>query len=535
MYSIISVLWSLIRTFLIVGIIIFFHELGHFLAAKKLGITVERFSIGFGPRLTGFTRGGTEYRISWIPIFGGYVKMLGENPNERPVEGAEETEEELKEPEAGRFDLAPVHHRAIVAASGSVMNVIFAVFAIALAYMIGMPSYMAPNEDTTIGYVRPHSPASRAGMIPGDKLLSISGYKVRVWTDISENVAISPDKELEMVVLRNGSEEITLRATPERLVRLFGIDRLKFQSDLDSGIISENLRQELARKGLPISQNAMVRIEEPDGRQLIVDEDNEEDNEENNKYEYLVKEEEDKLGIYVETKYGLLGVAAAGRPVIGSVEGDSPADKAGFQPDDVIVAVNQVRIEHSIEFEEQLGDITDKAITLTVERGENTIVMPLELEYNEDGRLISLGGISFGKLVRLNPISALIKAVPETVRLGGKIFQFLKRLIIGDISRKWVAGPIGIVQITMLMLKTGVASTIHFAGMLSINLGIVNMLPLIITDGAMIVFLIVEGLRGKPMKRKRQMMIQQVGLVFIVLLFVFLLYNDIARWITGSF
>ena len=139
MYYIINILWDLIRTLLIVGIIIFFHELGHFLAAKKLGITVERFSIGFGPKLTGFTRGGTEYRISWFPVFGGYVKMLGENPNERPDNGAEETEEELEEPEKGRFDLAPVSHRAINAASGSVMNVVFAVLAIALAYMIGMP------------------------------------------------------------------------------------------------------------------------------------------------------------------------------------------------------------------------------------------------------------------------------------------------------------------------------------------------------------------------------------------------------------
>lgn len=531
MYYIINILWDLIRTLLIVGIIIFFHELGHFLAAKKLGITVERFSIGFGPKLTGFTRGGTEYRISWFPVFGGYVKMLGENPNERPDKGAEETEEELKDPEEGRFDLAPVSHRAIIAASGSVMNVIFAVFAIALAYMIGMPAAMAPNQDTTIGYVRPYSPASRAGIMPGDKILSISGYKVRVWTDIRENVAISPDKELEMVVLRNGSEEVTLHATPERLVYLFSIDRSMFQTDPDSGILSETARQEFRRKGLSLSQNAAVRVEEPDGRQLIVDEDIDEDNE----YEYLIKEEEDKLGIYVETQFGWLGVAAAGKPVIGSVEQDSPADKAGFQPDDVIVAVNHVRVEHSIDFEHQLEDITDKAIILTVEREEDTIEMPLELKYNEDGRLISLGGISFGKLVRLNPISALARAVPETVRLGGKIFQFLKRLIIGDISRKWVAGPIGIVQITMLMLRTGVASTIHFAGTLSINLGIVNMLPLFITDGAMIVFLIVEGLRGKPMKRKRQMMIQQVGLAFIIILFLLVTYNDIARLITGSF
>ena len=526
MYSVISIFWDLLRTLIVVGVIIFFHELGHFIAAKKLGITVERFSIGFGPTLTGFTRGGTEYRISWFPMFGGYVKMLGENPTERPDNEAEEAEEEQEEPQKGRFDLAPVSHRAIVAVAGSGMNIIFAVFAIALAYMIGMPSDMAPTQDTTVGYVNSNSPASRAGMLPGDKILSINGYKVRVWTDVKENVGISPDKELEIVVLRNGSE-VTLRATPGHEVRLFSIDKSKFQSDLASGVLSEALRKELSKRGLPLPESAAISTEEPDGRQLIVDEENE--------YEYIVKDDGDKLGIYVETQFGWLGMAAASRPVIGSVERDSPADKSGFQTDDVIIAINNNSVEHSIDFEEQLYDVTDKTITLTVNRGGDTIEMPLELEYSEDGRLMSLGGISFGRVVRLNPVSALARAVPETVRMGGKIFQFLKRLIIGDIPRRMVAGPVGIVQITMLMLKTGIASTIHFAGTLSINLGIVNMLPLFITDGAMLIFLIVEGLRGKPMKRKRQMMIQQVGIAFIILLFLFVTYNDIVRLITGVF
>ena len=407
------------------------------------------------------------------------------------------------------------------------MNIVFAVFAIAVAYMIGLPLAMAPSRDTTIGYVNSNSPAERAGMLPGDKVISIGGYKVKVWSDIREDVGISPGKELEIVVLRDG-KEVTLHATPESVVKLFDIDRSKFQDDLNNGILSEALRHEFRRKGLPLSEDATVHTEEPDGKQLIVDEDG--------KYKYIVRAEEDRLGIYVETQFGWLGVAAENKPIIGSVEKDSPAAKAGFRADDVIVAVNGNKVAHSIDFEKQLEDISDKTIFLTVKRGdENTIVMPLELEYNEDGRLISLGGISFGRIVRLNPISALIKAVPETIRLGGKIFQFLRRLIIGNIPRNMVAGPVGIVQITMLMLKTGLASTIQFAGTLSINLGIVNMLPLFITDGAMVVFLIIEKMRGKPMNRKRQMMIQQVGVAFIILLFILITYNDIARLITGSF
>ena len=129
MNSIFSVLWLIVRAAPVIGILIFAHELGHFLAAKKLGIRVERFSIGFGPKMVGFTRGDTEYRISWLPFLGGYVKMTGENPAERPDGDTEETEEE----KTGRFDTAPVLHRMIIAIAGPGMNIILAVFAVALA------------------------------------------------------------------------------------------------------------------------------------------------------------------------------------------------------------------------------------------------------------------------------------------------------------------------------------------------------------------------------------------------------------------
>jgi regulator of sigma E protease len=140
MYSAVGIIWDIFRTLLVVGVIIFVHELGHFLAAKRLGIKVDRFSIGFGPRLLGFERGDTEYWISWFPIFGGYVKMAGENP-------AEERDEE----EEGLFRSAPVSHRTIVALAGPGMNMILGVVAFALAYMVGLP----PDPGTTIGYVEP--------------------------------------------------------------------------------------------------------------------------------------------------------------------------------------------------------------------------------------------------------------------------------------------------------------------------------------------------------------------------------------------
>jgi membrane-associated protease RseP (regulator of RpoE activity) len=686
----------------VIGILIFVHELGHFLAAKKLGIRVERFSIGFGPKMVGFTRGDTEYRISWLPFLGGYVKMAGENPAERPDGDTEETEEE----KAGRFDTAPVLHRMIIAIAGPGMNIILAVFAVALAYMVGMPDHLVPHQDTTIGYVYADSPASKAGVMPGDKILAIDGYKTRVWNDIRESVAIRPDEEIEITILRNEDEETIIRAIPERIeplsliiesvvsIRLAfqsDLDRenipreleeefeksgvslssdafisiekigsewlitdpgekwpkwlswiiaskdkryvvrreenrldiyreigsgkidlafsvnLDFESDLDNSIISENLRQRLEDREILLSSDANLFIEETGSRWVIVDKDERysvkkekdrldihletefqrfQDNLDNGTIseslrhrfadsgislssdaavsvektgsewlitdpgkrwpqwlswliaskdsKYIVNKEESRLYVYQETEFGKIGIAAVTKPIIGDVEQGSVAEHAGFRPDDLIVAVDQKEVGHIIEFADEIQGVSGESVNLTVERAGDTLEIPFALE-REDGQVMSLGGLSFGKIVRMNPISAFGMAVPETIRMGGKIFQFLKRLIVGDVPRKYVAGPIGIVQLTMVVIKSGLGSTLNFAGFLSVNLGIVNLLPLFITDGGMIVFLIIEGLRGKPMNRKKQLIIQQIGIGFIMLIFLFVTYNDILRLIRGAF
>jgi len=528
----VNILWTLI----VVGVIIFFHELGHFLAGKRLGIKVERFSIGFGPRLLGFKRGETEYRISWFPIFGGYVKFAGENPAE------EQNEEE------GQFLSAPVSHRAIVALSGPGMNMVSAVFAVALAYMVGL----SPPPGTTVGYVYPDSPAAKAGIAPGDKILSVDGYKVKNFNDIKENVSINPDEEIEVTLLRNEDREITVKVTPasERREILVLDIGLEFQSDLDNSTISEELRQELRSNGISLSQDANVLVEETGSRWLIADKDR----------KYPVKKEialspygpptdtgsvssipqsvpagftvvtltvrrdgdavdvplvlksEDRLMVYWEMEDVMIGIGSFDKPVIGYVKPGSAAAEAGFRPNDTIEAVNHKKIESTTEFFNELQGA-----------------------FGKDSQLISLGGFSFGKVVGLNPVAAFGKAIPETIQMGGKIFQWLKRMIIGEVSADKIAGPVGMIQITMVVLKTGVARTLWFAGFLSVNLGIVNLLPLFITDGALIVFLIIEKLRGRAMNRKRQLLVQQVGLAFIILLFLFITYNDILRWVSGSF
>jgi len=437
---IVNIAWDIIKTLIIIDVMIFIHELGHFLAAKKSGITVLRFAIGFGPKLVGFKRGDTEYCLLLLP-FGGYVKMAGENPGE-----------EIAEDTKGLYTSATVSQRALVAVSGPGLNIIFAFIAIALAYMVGL----SPRPGTEIGYVEPKAPAAKAGIIPGDKILSMDGYKTKNWDDIRESVGVNPNKQMEVILLRNGTDIITTHVTPE---------------------------------------------------------------------------------FAVGTEFGKIGVSPPMEPIIGQVDPGSAAESEGFKINDVILKVNNNRITHAIELVNEIDKVKNKQkfVDMTVIRDGSVIDLKLKLDLDESGQIKTFNGLVFGKLVRLNPISAFGAAIPETIQTGGKIFQFLKKLIVRDISAKYVAGPVGIVQVTMSAVKTGIAGMLWFAGFLSINLGVINLLPLFITDGWVLLMLLIEKLRGKALSISRQVLIQQVGIGFFILLFLLVTYNDILRLVTNSF
>lgn len=444
MQSVLNIALDIIKTLLIIDVMIFVHELGHFIAAKKSGITVLRFAIGFGPKIVGYKKGDTEYCILALP-FGGYVKMAGENPAE-----AIEQEEEIEQNTEGFYTKASVSSRALVAFSGPFMNIVFSVFAIAFAYMIGMP----PRLGTEIGFVEPSSPAQKAGIMSGDKVVSIDGYKTRKWDDVREGIAINPEKQLELKVIRNGTEEI-LYVTPERVN---------------------------------------------------------------------------------DTEFGKIGVSPPMVPVIGQIKDGSPAELIGFKSGDDILSINGKRISHVIEIVNEIEAVgkKQKTMELTVNRDGNIINLNLPMEFDEIGSLKSLEGMSFGKMVRLNPISAFGAAIPETIETGAKVFQFFKRLIVRDVSAKYVAGPVGIIQITMSVVKTGMAGILWFAGFFSINLGLINLLPIFITDGWVLLMLLIEKVRGQAISLKRQVLIQQVGIVFFIALFLLVTYNDVLRIFTNK-
>lgn len=188
---------------IVLGVLIFIHELGHFLVAKFSGVGVEKFSLGFGPRIAGFTKGETEYRVSVLPL-GGYVKMVGESSGE-----------EISEEDKRRsFSHKPVYVRAAIVAAGPLMNLVLAAFLIPVIFMIGMnvPAFL--EKPSVIGYVVAGEPADKAGLKAGDLIETVDGKETPKWEDVLATVALNPGKTIEIEV-RRGSEKIDAKITPE--------------------------------------------------------------------------------------------------------------------------------------------------------------------------------------------------------------------------------------------------------------------------------------------------------------------------------
>lgn len=184
---------------ILLGILIFIHELGHFLFAKLMKVKVLKFSLGFGPKLAGRKHGETEYQISAIPL-GGYVKMLGEEP------GAELSEEE----KARAYSSQPVWKRLVIVGAGPVFNIVFAAFIFSFVFAAGVPVLM-PD----VGEVIAGSPASHAGLTKGDSIVEINGEPIKRWDEMTEVVHKSPGKKLQFRIKR-GAETISLEITPEK-------------------------------------------------------------------------------------------------------------------------------------------------------------------------------------------------------------------------------------------------------------------------------------------------------------------------------
>jgi len=353
---------TFLSAIILLGVIIFIHELGHFLSAKMTGVKVLKFSLGFGPKLIGRKVRETEYVISAIPL-GGYVKMLGETPDD----------DELKEEEKPfAFNYQPIWKRFLIIFAGPLFNIVFAVVIFFFTFLNGLP-VLLPE----VGEVLPDSPAQAAGLQEGDTIVEIQGTAVDQWDTMTAIIHGNPEKPLLFTIERKG-ETYTKTIIPEK------------------------------------------------------------------------KESKDLFG--EAQKIGLIGIKPSGNI---SIKKDNPFNAA---------KLSMIR---------------------TWEISKLTIV-------------------------------AIVKLIQRVVPMDT------------------IGGPIMIVQMAGEQASRGALSFFIFMAIININLGILNLLPIPILDGGHLLFLGIEGIRGKPLNEKIMSVSQKVGLALILTLMVIVIYNDVLRIITGK-
>ena len=341
----------------VLGVLIFFHELGHFLVARLFGVGVEKFSLGFGPKLLGKTVGITEYRISAVPL-GGYVKMVGEEPD------AEIDPADIPI----SFTHKHVFKRILIVAAGPVFNLFLAVIIFFAIFQISGRYVLKP----TVGKVAPGSPAARAGFLPGDRVVAIDGQAVTTWEAMAKKISGSHGRTLHITVDRKGTRvalTVTPRLTPSRT--LFGEDIKRYT----------------------------------------------------------------------------IGIIAAGET----------------------------------------------------------------------------------EMVPLTFFESAAESLVQTYAVAKLTVVSIVKLIQGTLSVKTLGGPIMIAQMAGEQAKAGAGALIFFIALVSVNLAVINFLPIPVLDGGHLMFFIIEAVIKRPVSMRMREMAQRVGIFVLILLMIFVFYNDIAR------
>lgn len=451
--KLVNLFWTLGPAALILGFLIFIHELGHFLAARLVGIRVEVFSIGFGKRLFGFRKGDTDYRLSMIP-FGGYVRMAGEDLPGQGESAAkkENTTAVVKPSEKVKGDALQdksVPQRIFVGAAGAFMNAVVAVLlTIGLAYFgIYIESYLM--KPPVIAYVQSGSPAETAGILPEDHIVDINGKPVETWEEA----------EIELLLNAFDSFLITIMRDNEQLTKIIPADQ--------------------------------------------------------------------------EKKFPFAGIGHASKVFVGGLSKDSPAQKAGLKENDQIIAIDNIQLSSIQQMVDAVNNSQGNDITLTIRRDDADMIMTLKPEYNEDLERYMIG-IAFGsdpdKTLKTYPAGqAFKKGVELNLQMGTAMFGLVAKLFIGRESVNQLGGPIMIVDMAGKAARAGFRELVWLTALISLNLAILNLLPIPILDGGMILFLLFEAVFRKPISEKIQLAIQNVFFFLLIAFALYITYNDIVR------
>ena len=438
----------------VLGVLVFVHELGHFLAAKRVGIRVTKFQLGFNPTVLSFKRGDTEYGIGALPL-GGYVKMAGDTPEdvERDANGqvVRRSDEFLSKSKWERFQ---------VLIMGPAMNIVLALVLSTIVLYQGaeVPAY--EDQPPVVGVVVPNSPAAKADIRPGDRIMSVADHRVDTWEQFFVTVGARANREITVELLRGG-QTLTRAVTP------------------------------------------------------------------------TVPPEQSRFEI------GEIGVLPDIHPFVPRVNPGEPADRAGIKAGDVILALNNQPMTFRPDLIKAIAAHPGETITVTVLRDGKRLDIPIVTARGGcSGVAGNIGCIGIAisestKSIKPSALEAVRMSVRKNVEYAGLIGQTLWGLVTRETSPRQLMGPVMIAQMSGESASLGWIALFSFMAMISLNLGLVNLLPIPVLDGGHIFIMALEGLarRDFSMRVKEKMLL--AGFVVILMLMVTVIYNDLTRisWI----
>ncbi|MBI2567462.1 MAG: RIP metalloprotease RseP [Candidatus Schekmanbacteria bacterium] len=434
-------LLTVLSMVVMIGVLVLVHELGHFLVAKVANVRVERFSIGFPPKIAGFRRGETEYVIGATP-FGGYVKLAGEEPDG----GTGDPRELSSKSVAWRF--------AIFGAGPAANLLIIApLFALSLYLGIRVPKYL--SDPPVVGWVLPESPAARAEVRMGDRIVAVNGAGITTWKDLEEGI-----------LQADGSVTVDVMRTP-------------------------------AAATAPGLEAAPLRVSVPP--------------------------DEEKVAF---RNRGILPEAA---PLIGNVRSGWPADKAGMRSGDRVVAVDGSPIESWYALADAIEKSNGRQLRVDIARKDERLALAVTPDVVGGKSAIGIELDRETVLKRVDAVTALRLAPQYAWEASVATVRGLALLVAGEVSLRELSGPIRIGDESRKAAQRGPGDFLGLMAIISLNLGILNLLPIPVLDGGHILFLVAELVRRRPLELRYRQLATQVGLVLLLGLMVFVCYNDIRQ------
>ena len=432
---------------LVLGVLILVHEWGHFIVARLFGVRVDVFSIGFGPRLFGWKRGATDYRVSAIPL-GGYVRMAGQDPSEI------DSSDQATKPTGAPDELMSKKRwqRALISLAGPVVNLIMPIVLLGGFFAIRgypYPAYM--DKPIVLSDLPKDSPLAKAGLSDGDEIVSVNDVPTPTWSKVTNFLMQAPTNgALRFLVEHQGTKQT-----------------------------------------VEVNAGDLRGVERPLGYPPMP-------------------------------------------PILGQVISGKPADRGGLKSEDLVLSINGTPVRNWPQCVDLIRGSNGQALNIAVRRAAKEMTFQIHPLYEKDENGDSAWRIGAGPggawSFRSMSVTASVKeAGVESVDATGKLISVIGKLFTGKLSVRQLQSVVGIAVQAGQAVQEGPVDTIQLMAMLSLNLGILNLLPIPILDGGNILLLAMEGIRRRDFSMAFKERFVQVGLVFLLVLFAYVMYNDVMR------